>query len=289
MDKVINMDNKNSTSVLITSFLISILSIYCALSGFLDKNLYGNVVSTGVFKISFMAGTISQDFITIASSSIMLVLIALYKKQKDMRVMISIIGLLSFYFYAYGTYVISALYTSLYLVYMLIFTLSIFGIIMGISGFAGDSVKKLHLSKWVRIFSIVFLSLIVIIFVGKWITDLIPYTQSHTIPDFYAIYILDLCVIMPFFVALIYLLVKNTKFAYILLGVALLKSATLILSVTVGSFIAPKYGTQDEASMIFIYSSVAMISLFLFGAYCLKIKQRLDWTENERETKNAST
>ena len=70
------------------------------------------------------------------------------------------------------------------------------------------------------------------------------------------------------------MLVKNMKFAYILLGIALLKTATLILSVAIGSFIAPKYGTQDEASMISIYCLVAMISLMLFGFYWLKIEQQ---------------
>jgi len=74
------------------------------------------------------------------------------------------------------------------------------------------------------------------------------------------------------------MLVRNMKFAYILLGIAMLKIATLILSVAIGSFIAPKYGTQDEASMIFIYCSVAVISLVLFVFYCQRIKQRFNKT-----------
>ncbi|MCL2168338.1 MAG: hypothetical protein FWH59_04350 [Lentimicrobiaceae bacterium] len=269
------MDNKNSTNVLIISLIVSILSFYCALLGFLDENLYGSVIATGVFKISFLPGTISQDIITIVSSVIMLILIALYKKKKKFRVMIAIIGLLSFYFYAYGTYVISTLYNSVYLVYMFIFTLSIFGMIMGISGFTSDCIKSLFLPKWIRIFSIVFLSLIVFIFTGKWIADIIPYTQNHTVPDFYTIYILDLCIIMPLFMVIIYMLVRNMKFAYILLGVALLKTATLIMSVAIGSFIAPKYGLREEASMTFIYCSVALISVVLFGFYSLKIEQHI--------------
>jgi hypothetical protein len=272
------MNNRNATSVLILSLLTSILSIYCALFGFLDENLYGSVISTGVFKIAFMPGTISQDIIAIISSVVMITLITLYIKQKDFRVLISIIGLLSFYFYGYGTYVISALYTSMYLVYMLIFTLSLLGMIIGISGFTSDCIKNLYLPKRIRICGIVFLSIIVFIFVSKWIADIIPYTKSHTVPDFYAIYILDLCIVLPLFIVIVCMLVKNMKFAYILLGIAMLKTATLIFSVAIGSFIAPKYGTQDEASMIFTYCLVAVISLVLFVFYCQRIKQRLDKT-----------
>ena len=268
------MNNKNATSVLIISLLVSILSAYCALLGFLDENLYGNVILTGVFKTSFMAGAISQDITAIVSSIIMLIIIALYMKQKDNKLLISMIGLLSFYFYGYGTYVISALYTSTYLVYMLIFALSILGMIVGISGFSADYVKNLFLPKWIRICSITFLSLIVFIFVSKWIADIVPYTKSHTVPDFYAIYILDLGIILPLLMLIIYMLAKNMKFAYVLLGIAMLKIATLIMSVAIGGyFIAPKYGHQDEAYMIVVYCSVAVISLVLFAFYSLKMKR----------------
>ena len=272
------MTNRNETSVLILSFLTSILSIYCALLGLFNENLYGSVISTGIFKIVFMPGTISQDIITVASSVLMITLIALYIKRKKIRTLISIIGLLSFYFYGYGTYVISALYTSTYLVYMLIFTLSLLGLILGISGFTSDCIKNLYLPKWFRICNIVFLSIIVFIFMSKWTADIIPYTQNHTVPDFYAIFILDLCIVLPLFTVVVYMLVKNMKFAYILLGIVLLKTVTLILSVAIGSFIAPKYGSQEEASMIFIYCSVAVISLVLFVFYCQRIEQRFNKT-----------
>jgi hypothetical protein len=266
------MKNKNIRILLIISFLVSILSACCALLGFLDENLYGSVISTGVFKLSFMVGTISQDMVTIASSVIMMIFIVLYLKQKDMRLMISIIGLLSFYFYAYGTYVISALYTSLYPVYMLIFTLSLLGMIVGVSGFSWNDAKSLYLPRWIRNCSIIFLLLIILIFTSKWIADVIPYTQNHTVPDFYAVYILDLCIVMPCFGVIIYMLLKNLKFAYILLGIALLKTATLILSVAIGSLlILPVYGTQNDLGMIFVYCSVTAVSIILFVFYCTNL------------------
>lgn len=269
------MNNKNSSIVTVISLTVAALSIFCALSGLSDKDLYGNILATGVFKPSFMPGTISQDIVAFNVSVAMLILAALHLKRKDGRTMISMIGLLSFYFYGYGTYTISALYTSLYLVYMLIFALSMVGIIAGSSGFARDYIESLHLPEWIRISSIGFLSLIVLIFAGKWLSDLIPHTQSHTIPEFYAIYILDLCVVLPLFCVIIYMLARNKKLAYPLLGVALLKTTTLILAVTIGSFLAPKYGTPEESPMIFIYFAVTAVSLFLFVFYNLKIEQKV--------------
>jgi hypothetical protein len=157
---------------------------------------------------------------------------------------------------------------------MLIFTLSVLGMIIGISGFEGSYIKILFLSKWIRICSIVFLSIIVLIFMSKWIVDVHSYTRRNIIPDFYAIYILDLCFVLPLFIIIIYILIKNTKFSYIVLGIALLKTTTLMLSVTVGSFISIKLelATQDDIAMMPIYFTVAAISLFLYIFYCYNIK-----------------
>ena len=151
--KLITSDNKNTKTVLVISLITSVLAAYCAIRGFLDENLYGGIISTGVFKPAYMAGTISQDYITIASAVIMIILVALYSSRKDIRIFISILGLLSFYLYAYGTYVISALYTAVYPIYMVIFTLSIFALILGVSGFSKENINTLVLPKWIKVTS----------------------------------------------------------------------------------------------------------------------------------------
>lgn len=266
------LKNKNDKFVLVISVVITILSAYCAIRGFVDESLYSNIISTGVFKMAFMPGTTSQDIITIISTPIMLILVALYSKRKDMRLFVSVIGLLSFYFYGYGTYVFSVLYTSVYLVYMIIFMLSIFGIIVGVSGFESKDISRLSLPKWLRVSSAAFLILIVCIFVPMWITEMMPHIQAHTVPDFYAIYILDLCIVMPFFVTVIYMLLRNIKNANIWLGVALLKTITLILSVAIGEFTVSAHGMEVDKTMVAIYSVITLVSSVLFIFYCLKLK-----------------
>jgi hypothetical protein len=262
---------KNSTFILVVSFFIAVLSAYCAIRGFVDDSLYGNIIETGVFRMAYMSGTISQDIITIASSIAMLILIPLFIRRKDVRIFISIIGLLSFYFYAYGVYLLSALYTSLYAVYMIIFTLSLFGMVIGISSIAKDDVRRMRLPKWISITSSAFLGLIVCIFVPMWISNLIPFTQSHVIPDFHAIFILDLCLVMPFFAVVIYMLIRDYKMSYVLLGVALLKTITLILSVLIGESTFPAHGFERDIPMIVTYGVITVFSLVLFIYYLIKI------------------
>jgi len=270
MDKVILL-NKNGKIVLVISIIISILSAYSAIRGFVDENLYGDIIATGVFKPVYMAGTISQDMITIVSSVIMIFLVMFYVKRKSTKMFITILGLLSFYFYAYGTYVISALYTQIYFIYMIIFTLSLFGLIIGINGFNKEDINKTFLPKKMQILSIIFLSVIVVLFVPMWVSAMIPYIQSNNVPDFYAIFILDLCFVMPFFVVLIYMIFKNHKLSNILLGIALTKNITLIISVIIGELTFPTHGGIIDIGVVLIYSFIILISSLIFIFYCLKL------------------
>lgn len=258
--------------VLILSCVTAVLAAYSAMLGFCDQSLYQDVIETGVLKISFMAGTRSQDIITILLSVSMWIIVCLYMKMKDFRLIIAVTGLFAYFFYAYGTYVISGIYTSIYLVYMAILTLSAVGVILGLAGFQKEEVRRLHLPKPIRFLSCIFLTFIVFLFVGKWTASILPYTQNHTIPEFYAVYILDLCIVMPFFFITVLMLVRNLKFGYILLGTALLKTVTLMLAVSIGSFLAPGYGTREEFSMIVIYCSLTIISFLLYLLYSKYLK-----------------
>ena len=253
------------------SMIVSVLSFYSAVRGFADESLYGGIISTGIFKQVFAAGTISQDIVTIISSVMIIILVVLYNRYKDMRILISIIGLLGYHFYAYGIYVITAYYTSIYFIYMAIFTLSIFGVIIGVSGFAREDINQLCLAKNLRVIGGVFLSLLVCVFVPMWIISMVPYIQSHTVPDFYAVFILDLCFFMPFFIAVVYMLIKDYKPAYILLGIALIKTSTLVLSVAIGEVTVQSHGFEIDVAMAGVYFGAFVISLLLFIQYCLKL------------------
>jgi len=266
--------NRNEKIVSVMSIIIAVLSAYSAILGFVDDGLYGGIIATGAFRPAFMGGTVAQDIITIASSIIVIVLSAIYVKKKDGRILISTIGLLSYYFYAYGTYVLLAFYTSVYFVYMIIFSLSIFGMILGVSGFAKKDINGLALPKWIRISGAFLLSVIICVFAPMWAIAMIPYIQSNTVPDYYAIYILDLCIVLPFYVITVYMLVKNHKLSYVFLGIALLKLVTLLISVALGELYVPVvHGADADIVMTAIYSVIVVISLFLFVFYCLKLKQ----------------
>jgi hypothetical protein len=155
---------------------------------------------------------------------------------------------------------------------MAIFTLSIFGIIFGVAGFAKEGVSKLILPKGVRGACVAFLSVLICVFLPMWSISMIPHIHSNTVPDFYAVFILDLCIFLPFFMAVIYMLIKDFKSVYVLLGIALIKTMTLVLSVAIGEMSVTVHGQDIDITMVGVYCGAFTVSLLLLMQYCSKLK-----------------
>jgi hypothetical protein len=68
-------------------------------------------------------GTYGQDIISLVAG-VLLIVFAFLAKDKQIKLQVVILGLLGYFFYAYGIYVIERVYNSLHLWYMAIFTLS---------------------------------------------------------------------------------------------------------------------------------------------------------------------
>ena len=107
--------------------------------------------------------------------------------------------------------------------------------------------------------------MIVLVFVPMWLIALIPYTIKHLRPEFYAVFVMDLCLVMPAFGIIAVKLLRNKPFGNILAGVALMKALTLCLSVAIGESIGHLYGAATNYPMIAVYIALTAIS----AAFCI--------------------
>lgn len=278
---MVNIRKGRITSVM--SLILSVLALYASTISLLDKGIYNSVLSSGIYTKALMPGTISQDIISVAAAVILAVLSIVFLKRPGYKIFIIMIGLLGFFFYGYGLYVISGTYTSIYPAYIIIFTLSIYGLIIGCTAFKKDEVLKARLSGALRKAIAIFLVINIIMFVPIWIISLLPFTTTHLRPDFYAVYIMDLCIVMPALGIISGMLFKNKPFGNILAGVMLIKALTLILSVAIGTFFASAYDRPVD-SMLPIYCAVVVISLILGVLYMrnLKMEERTVATKKSK-------
>lgn len=267
------LSKKRSRLTAIMALFVALLSLYAAIAGMVDKSIYEDVLETNLLPETGLLAPFSQDVISIPAGIILAILVMVFLKNGNYKVFISIIGLTSYFFYGYGFYVIQGLYTSLYLIYLAIFALSTYAIIWGLMSFKQLEVKNSELSRGTRRAIALFLSLIIIVLVPVWLIRISPDIQNHIPGKTFGVFVLDLGVIFPAFGIVAYKLFRKETFAYILSGVALIKTFTLCLSVALGEIFMPRYGFEADTGMIAIFSTLTAISLLLGIMYMMKLKR----------------
>jgi len=265
-----------SRIVAILSLLIAGLSIWATLEGIADEELYNQVYWSGSLSKRLIYGSRAQDFVSLPVALILLVCSILHLSKKDYISLIILTGLAGYFFYAYGLYTLQGQYTSLYLVYMAIFGLSIYALIFGLTSFTRKLAEKLHLQKWLRISVATFFLMIVLFLAPIWIIQMIPDISNHRPSDTYAVYLLDLSIIFPAFAIIALFLLRKKTYGTILAGVMLFKVLTLTLSVAIGEWYLPLHmNGMPNYPMILFFSLLTLISLILLFFYIRQIRQTI--------------
>lgn len=262
------MNMKRSRLTAIMSLIISVLALYAALRGIVDQNLYKEVFLAGTLAEPLIGGSIAQDIITVPLALIMGLLSVLFLRKPCLKCLIGIIGLATYTFYAYGLYTMQGQYTSIYLVYLAIFSLSIYSIIFGLISFRQDEVSAYSVPKKALIAAGFFLGLILVVLVPVWLLMITRDIANLTPANTYAVFVLDLGIVFPALgITLIYLW-RKSPFALVLAGVTLIKAFTVCLSWGVGEWFGPYYrGSEVNYVMAAIPSVLTLIALVIMIFY----------------------
>ncbi len=250
----------------ILMIIMSALALGAALSGLAYPQIYGDTLNKGL-----LPGTFAQDVISVPAALILAFMSIRFLKRQRFKSFIIMLGLSAYFFYAYGLFTISGNYNQLYPLYLLIFALGVYSLILGLTSFKAAAVVQTQLPAWLRRALAAFFVLIVVVFVSLWLAILLPASAATVQPDAYAVLVLDLAVVMPALAITAYMLWFSIPFGNVLAGVALLKSMTLILSVALGTAVAPLYGLPLDYPMLGIYCLVVLFSLFLGTFYMLNL------------------
>ncbi len=258
------------------AFALSCLALYAALEGLLDKNLYQEVVSVGTITKSLMIGSLAQDIISVPLSVILALLSLLFIKQPGFKKLITILGLTGYFFYGYGLYVIQGQYTSIFLVYLAIFSLSIYSIILGLLSFETSALKAYHLPSLLRWSIIIFFCLVLSILIPGWLLRISPDIAKHIPLGAYAVFILDLCVVFPAIGVTAGQLIQRKAFSVVLAGVVLFKLFTVCLSWGFSEWFLQFYGFGINYSLLAISGTLTIVSLLLIVLFLLNLRTELN-------------
>lgn len=234
----------------------AVLSLTAALIGVIYPAIYNEVVIDDI-----MPGVFGQDLLTILASVTILLLLIRLREENWIR-QIVILGILGYLFYAFGIYVIERLYNLLYYLYLIIFTLSFWSIVYGSAVIHREALHEVSLSGLMRNLSGGFSLLVALVFNILWIAELLPLVQTgEKIEFYYSIFILDLCFIMPAFIILGVMTIKNRGLGLLLMPAIFILGFTLIFSLAVSETVRPLFDlTVSPGELI---SSLALSILFL--------------------------
>jgi hypothetical protein len=235
--------------------ITGVLTLVTAAIGLGNPRIYDRIVSE-----ELIPGAYSQDLLS-AGAALALLYLALTARPNRQKHQIVALGLLGYLFYAYGIYVIERAYNRLYLVYMAIFTLAFWGLIYAGAHLRRD-LPKPALSKTLRLVSASGAILQPLIFYPLWIGMLLPLMQTgEQIDSLYSIFVLDLCFIMPAFLALSVLTYKNHGIGMLLLPAIYVLGFTLIFSLAVGELVKPMFSAALSPAAF--WPALALSLLFL--------------------------
>lgn len=248
-------------------FIIGILSLYASLMGVTKPAVYSKVVTP-----QWLPGTISQDIITVFVSFLLLFL-TITVKPKHVRLHIVVLSILFYLFYAYGIFVIERLYNSLYLIYMAILGISFWSIVYAFISLNYDLLKKINIPDTIRIISIVFSFLIILLFFTLWTSQLLILMDARKKIEFgYSIYILDLIFVLPALAISGELATKKRGLGIILQPILFIKAFTLLFSVGFGGVLKPLYKQPVNSIETTFYIGLSVIFFMLAVIYLIKLK-----------------
>lgn len=267
---------RRSRITAIMTLILSVLALFACLAGIFIESIYKDVLSVGTITQSLLVGSRAQDIISIPLALLLILLSVLFLKRRGYKTFITIIGLIVYFFYGYGLYVMQGQYTSIYLIYLVIFGLSIYSIILGLLSFTPKLIIEASIPKALRISISIFLYSIVLILGLVWLLRITPDISRHIPQDTYGVFILDLGIVFPAIFIIATKLIWNKPFGNILAGVALMKVFTVCLSWGFAEWYGRLYGSiQGGYDMLIIPSVLTLIGLVFFILYIRKLKEEV--------------
>jgi hypothetical protein len=259
--------NGKTIRLRVLEVLIAVAALVAAGAGIGSPAVYSAIVPEAKMPFVF-----TQDVITVAAALLLLVM-TFSGSRGSMKRDIVRLGIIGYLFYAFGPYVMGTLYTSFYLLYMAVGSLTLFYFMVA---FSGGTNKKLAfgMPQPLRLLIVVVCLAIPAFFTPQWIIAIVNNIRNNVRPETtgfalnYYVYILDLCFLLPVCVIAAVLLFRKNPLGFLLGGILPIKGFTLMLSVAAGFFCQPLFHQEMiVAGGAVLFSVLTAAFLLLSIAY----------------------
>ncbi len=217
----------NKKIIYINSITIAILAIIATLSGLFWKSLYKNDT------ISITAQMMGQDLITLMIG-VPILLLSLYLIYKDsIRGKLLWMGTLFYFLYTYASMSFLTSYNQLFLVYVAIFSISLYTFVYGLLSIDAETIKDSFSSgitiKIAGIFTIFMAAMLSLMWLSMIIQSIISGIAPASLENYTTLGIqaLDLGVLTPAAIIAGALILKGKSWGYALMSIMIVKMSLL--------------------------------------------------------------
>jgi hypothetical protein len=239
---------KTKTIILSLSLLIAILALFAAGSGVLIQGsgpqstfttLRGETVTIqghGLYRldtINYASQAIGQDWVTLVMG-VPLLFVGMFLTWKDsLRGRLVLTGALAYFLYTYTSMAFLLEYNEFFLIYVVLFSASLFAFILAISSLHPEELIRRISARYPRKSAIVYLLFIALFLTVAWVGKIVTGLATHTPPvglEAYStlvIQAMDLGIIVPASMVTAILLWQKRPWGYTLVSVLLIKGVLM--------------------------------------------------------------
>jgi hypothetical protein len=217
----------NHKIVYTSSLLIAILSAITTLSGLFWKGFYSQET------VSMGAQAMGQDLVTLLVA-IPLLLFSMYlTRKKSLRGQMVWMGSIFYFLYTYASLSFLATYNQLFLVYVALFSLSLYTFLYGIMSLDAsalkNSIKPGKTTTVAAVFTIVMAGMLAFMWLSMIIGSLISGSAPAILETYTTLVVqaLDLGVLVPAAIITGFLLLKGRAWGYVLMSILIVKISLL--------------------------------------------------------------
>lgn len=246
------------------------LALLAAALGLLQPTIYGPVIPDRI-----LPGVVAQDALTVVLALAALAL-AWRVREGETKRQVILLGLMGFFFYAYGIYAIEQVYTVAYFAYLAVFGLSAYAIVYALVSVRREMLAGASLPGSIRLVSLVGLVGTPAVFVPLWASQLLPLIRSgERLEYLFSIYVLDLSFVMPAFLVVALLTSRRDALGAALTPAMFVVGFAVLAPLAVAELLRPALVGQpmDTASFgLFLTLSVVYLALAALTFRALEVE-----------------
>ena len=258
--------------IYINSIAIALLALVATLSGLFWKGLYKHDSISGV------AQMMGQDLVTLVIC-IPILIGTLYLISKDsFRGRLIWMGTIFYFMYSYASMSVLTSYNQLFLVYVAIFSISLYTLIGELLSLDIKSTKKSFSPGPVNKITAVFLVIIGLMLSAMWLKMIIDSLLTGIAPSALESYTtlviqaLDLEIVVPAAVITGILLFKGKKWGYLLASIFLIKASLLGTAILSMIYFMAQRGINIDMGQATFFIIVTVLGIIISAAFYSKIK-----------------